>query len=183
MSYSQREKFYGNSAIVTSVTTEDFGTDALAGMNFQRRLEASCFDPDQPYYAPIQTAQDFMKKSTSSQVLASSYRPMTYNADLNKIFSKPIYSALKAGLAKFDRTAPGFIQNGMLIAPETRTSSPLRLVRDRLTFAAENIENLFPIGEGSGYAGGIISSAADGYKLGKMFKRQTAHKAADSLEN
>ncbi|MFO7897081.1 MAG: NAD(P)-binding protein [Candidatus Cloacimonadales bacterium] len=180
MSYSSREKFYGNSAIVTSVTADDFGAGALAGMNFQRRLEASCFDPEQPYYAPLQTAQDFMTKSSSSSVLASSYRPMTYKADLNKIFPKPIYSALKAGLAKFERTAPGFIENGMLIAPETRTSSPVRMLRDRDNFSAQKIENLFPIGEGSGYAGGIVSSAADGYKLGKIFKRVTGTEPANT---
>ena len=171
MSYSKRENFYSNSAIVTSVTPEDFGKDALAGMHFQRMLESACYNPDKPYYAPVQKASDFMTKSESKGLVPTSYRPLTYNADLNEIFPKFIYSALKTGLAKFDKTAPGFIENGTLIAPETRTSSPIRITRDRASFEAIGFTNLYPIGEGSGYAGGIMSSAVDGYKIGKIFQK------------
>ena len=72
---------------------------------------------------------------------------------------------------KFQKSAPGFINNGVLIAPETRTSAPIRILRDRENFNSIGLDNFYPIGEGSGYAGGIISSAVDGYKVGKIFEK------------
>ena len=110
-----------------------------------------------------------MKNSFSSDQKLTSFQPGLFQHDLNQIFSQNIIKAIKFGLTKFDNRIPGFIDNGLLLAPETRTSSPIRLLRERETFLANGISNLYPIGEGSGYAGGIMSSAADGYKCGKLF--------------
>jgi len=110
-----------------------------------------------------------MKNSISSNNNLSSYRPGIFQSDLNQIFTQNITEAIKSALIKFDKRIPGFVDSSLLLAPETRTSSPVRLLREPVTFQANGIVNLFPIGEGSGYAGGIMSSAADGFKCGKLF--------------
>ncbi len=171
MSYSLRDNNFSNSAIVATLNENDYGTGIFAAMDFQETLEKKCFNPDLPYHAPSQNAEDYLNNTTSKNVRTNSYRPAIYNANLNDFFSKSINSALKAGLYKFEKTAPGFIKNGVLIAPETRTSAPVRILRDREKFNSIGLDNFYPIGEGSGYAGGIISSAVDGYKVGKIFQK------------
>lgn len=166
MSYANRAGKWANSAIVAQVDAADYGTDLFAGLNFQRKIEMAAFR--QSLSAPVQRAEDFISGKISSQSW-SSYRPATYFADLNELFPQKIARALAEGLRAFDRKIPGFIKEGYLTAPETRTSSPLRILRDKQSLASVTVDNLFPIGEGAGYAGGIISSAADGYKTGSMF--------------
>ncbi len=169
MSYKDRNNTFANSAIVATVNNIDFGDDILAGMKFQQQIETKCFKHSKPYLAPSQNATDFMKNSISTDQKLTSFNPGTFQFDLNEIFSKNITESIKFGLIKFNRRVPGFIENGLLLAPETRTSSPVRLRRKRETYQARGVTNLFPIGEGSGYAGGIMSSAADGFKCGHLF--------------
>ena len=169
MSYKDRNNKFANSAIVATVNNSDFGEDLLAGMMFQQQIEKKCFSNDRPYLAPSQNALNFMNNSTSNTFTKTSFQPGFFHHDLNTIFPSKITEAIKFGLTKFNKRTPGFITNGLLLAPETRTSSPVRILRDRDTFQANGISNLFPIGEGSGYAGGIMSSAADGFKCGDKF--------------
>jgi len=169
MSYKDRNNHFANSAIVATVNKIDFGDDILAGMKFQQQIEKNCFNHSKPYFAPSQNALDFINKSTSNKLTQTSFLPGIFHKDLSNIFSNSVTDALKFGLMKFEKRIPGFLENGLLLAPETRTSSPVRLIRERDTFQANGISNLFPIGEGSGYAGGIISSATDGYKCCKQF--------------
>lgn len=169
MSYKDRNNIFANSAIVATVNRNDFGDDILAGMKFQQQIEKKCFNHSKPYFAPSQNAIDFMKNSISSAQNKTSFLPGIYNHDLNEVFQRSVIESIKFGLTKFNKRIPGFIDNGLLSAPETRTSSPVRLLREQETFLANGITNLYPIGEGSGYAGGIMSSAADGYKLGSIF--------------
>ena len=169
MSYKNRNNNFANSAIVATVSKNDFGDEILAGMEFQQQIEKKCFDHSKPYFAPSQSANDFIKNSISSIHNKTSFLPGTFQQDLNNIFPQNITKALKFGLTQFNRRIPEFINNGLLLAPETRTSSPIRLLRERDTLQANEISNLFPIGEGSGYAGGIMSSAADGLKCGYLF--------------
>ncbi|MDA3814316.1 MAG: hypothetical protein PF570_08695 [Candidatus Cloacimonetes bacterium] len=169
MSFKDRSNKLANSAIVTTVNKIDFGDDILAGMKFQQQIEKKCFNHSKPYFAPTQNADDFMKNSISSTQNQTSFLHGTYQEDLNEVFPQNITESLKSGLNKFNNKIPGFIDNGLLLAPETRTSSPVRLLRKRDTFQANGFTNLFPIGEGSGYAGGIMSSAADGFKCGNLF--------------
>ncbi|MCK5051982.1 MAG: hypothetical protein KAS53_09685 [Candidatus Cloacimonetes bacterium] len=169
MSYKDRDNTFTNSAIVVTVNRNDFGYDILDGMKFQQQIEKKCFNHSKPYFAPSQKANDFMKNSISSDQKLTSFKAGTFQLDLNQVFSQNISKAIKFGLTKFNRRIPGFIENGLLLAPETRTSSPVRLLRERVTSQANGITNLFPIGEGSGYAGGIMSSAADGFKCGYLF--------------
>lgn len=169
MSNSVRSGKFGNSAIVATVNEIDYGKGVLAGMEFQRMIEQKCFDANNPYLAPMQAAKDFMKSISTKIKPKTSFLPDTYSADLDSIFSKSISNAINTGMTKFNQKAKGFVENGIFVAPETRTSSPVRLIRSKTAFHSENVENLFPIGEGAGYAGGIMSSAADGYKLGSLF--------------
>ena len=171
MSYSLRDNSFSNSAIVATLNKNDYGKGIFAAMDFQESLEKKCFNSDFPYHAPSQNAEDYLNNIVSKKVRTNSYRPATYKANLNDFFPKTISSALKAGLYKFQKSAPGFINNGVLIAPETRTSAPIRILRDRENFNSIGLDNFYPIGEGSGYAGGIISSAVDGYKVGKIFEK------------
>ena len=169
MSYKDRNNTFANSAIVATVNNNDFGDDILAGMKFQQQIETKCFNHSKTYFAPSQNAVDFMKNSISVDQKLTSYKPGSFQFDLNQIFSQNVTESIKFGLTKFNRRIPGFIENGLLLAPETRTSSPVRLLREHKSLHANGITNLFPIGEGSGYAGGIMSSAADGFKCGYLF--------------
>jgi hypothetical protein len=169
MSNSLRDGRFANSAIVATVNERDFGNSILAGMQYQRKIEQYCFNQNLPYFAPAQSAEDYLRSIQSAHLKKASYSPGIYPFDLNKIFSNDINNAIKTGLKSFDRKVNGFIKNGILVAPETRTSSPVRILRDAKNFYSSSALNLYPCGEGSGYAGGIMSSAADGYKVGSVF--------------
>jgi uncharacterized FAD-dependent dehydrogenase len=170
MSFQKRNNEFANSAIVVTVNEADYGQGNLAGMEFQRKIEKKCFKLDNPYFAPAQKALDFLNNKSNDSVPKTSYLPGIISSDLNSFFSPGITKTLKTGLNSFEKRIPGFTKKGILLAPETRTSSPVRILRDKETFESATISNLYPIGEGSGYAGGIMSSAADGYKLGCLFK-------------
>lgn len=169
MSFANRESKFGNSAVVVTVNDRDYGKHRLAGLDFQRKIEKQCFTSSHPYFAPTQPAANFMKSLASGKRYETSYRPGTYDFDLNSIYPDDITNALKIGLKTFDKRAAGFIENGIFIAAETRTSSPVSIIRDHRTYSTKNVINLFPVGEGSGHAGGIMSSAVDGYKCGLTF--------------
>ncbi len=170
MSFRKRDNKFANSAIVVTVNRIDFGNEILAGMKFQRMIESKCFQSDHPYFAPVQKPVDFLQNSITKQLSKTSYEPGTVSQDLNNILPADITTSLKAGLKSFQKRTPGFCEKGILLAPETRTSSPVRILRNKETFESNKISNLYPIGEGSGYAGGIMSSAADGLKTGCLFK-------------
>ena len=170
MSFRKRDNKFANSALVVTVNEKDFGNKPLAGVKYQRQIEKIFFNEKKPYFASIQSAKDFLQHKISSEYLETSYLPGTVRTDLNNLLPAPIADSLKFALKMFDRKISGFTGNGILLAPETRTSSPIRINRNKFDFSAVKIKNLFPIGEGAGYAGGIISSATDGFKVGKLFK-------------
>ncbi len=169
MSYSKRDAFFSNSAVVVTVNEKDFGSKPLDGIHFQRKIEQKCFNPQLPYFAPTQSAGDFCGIRKAS-LARNSYRPGTYNIDLRDVYPKALTRALQTGMKHFEQLHRDFICKGVLIAPETRTSSPVRILRRQDNGSSVNCENLYPIGEGSGYAGGIVSSAVDGYRLGRSFR-------------
>ena len=169
MSNEKRDNYYANSAIVATVDEHDFGKNTLDGIRFQQHLEKLFFNQNQPYFSPIQKAEDFLKNSISENIVKSSFGHGTYKCNISQKLPVSISKDLHKGLINFDSKFRGFINNGVILAPETRTSSPIRIVRNRETFETIRIKNIFPIGEGSGYAGGIVSSATDGVKLGNLF--------------
>ncbi|MCD7807942.1 MAG: NAD(P)/FAD-dependent oxidoreductase [Erysipelotrichaceae bacterium] len=164
MSYHSRDLENANSAILVSITPEDFESDdVLAGIDFQRNLEKQAFVlGGSNYQAPVQLALNYIydEHKAFGQVKPS-YLPGVKEADLNRLFPPFINESLKDGLIKMNQKMPGFIdESTILTGVETRSSSPVRIVRDE--HYQSSIKGVHPIGEGAGYAGGIMSSAIDG---------------------
>lgn len=139
----------------------------LAGEAMQRHLEAraACMSPEQ-LRAPAQRVVDFLAEKVSETLPKTSYRLGVHSAPLHKLYTPEITAALQQALRKFPRTIPDFLdENAVLIGVETRTSAPVRVVRDDVTLEAQGLGGLFPCGEGAGYAGGIVSAAVEGLRV------------------
>ncbi len=172
MSCFARDGMNANSAILVNITPSDFSSDdPLAGMYFQRELERRAYIAGGcSYRAPAQRIGDFMRVSVSvdGQAIEPTYRPGVAYTELDKLFPDFISESLREAIKIFDGKIRGFADpNAILTAPETRSSSPVRLLRDKKTMQA-NIRGIYPCGEGAGYAGGIMSAAVDGIKIAEM---------------
>jgi len=171
MSLKRRDSPLANAALVVSVEPADVrawsggSDDALAGIAFQRAVEERAFAAGGGgFIAPAQRVVDFLAARPSDEVLPSTYRPGVVPGDVSALLPDFVVSALRQGIRQFDKTAPGFISpQAQLVGVETRTSSPLRIVRDA-GFMSPSHPGLFPLGEGAGYAGGIVSAAIDGLR-------------------
>lgn len=168
MSKYARDMQNGNSALVVSVTPEDFGsTHPLAGIEYQRIWERKAFEAGGgDYRAPAQLVGDFLFGTASSKCggVKPSYTPGVKMTDLHLCLPEYVTTTLKEAIKNFNRKIKGFAKReALLTGVETRTSAPVRIVRKE-NMESENIDNLYPIGEGAGYAGGIISAAVDGIK-------------------
>ncbi len=167
MSYSNRATAFANSAVVVSVKAAMLSGGVLAGLEYQQNLERKAFilgGGDFTY--PAQTAAAFLEHrlDTGDLPRTSFQKPLRW-CDFNSLFDSVVAGTLAEAFRAFDRKIPGFIRHGLLIGPESRTSSPVRIVRDPKTLQSKNTEGLYPIGEGAGYSGGIVSSGADGFRL------------------
>lgn len=167
MSMSRRDGGFTNGAIVTTVMPADLPDHPLAGMKFREGIERSAAVKGR-LSAPCQSASGFVGFS-ERQKPVSTYKPSCYEDDLNRIVPRVFADRIKEGLKKFDRQIRGFIEKGVVVGPETGTSSPIRILRNPETFESVSSPGLYPIGEGAGYAGGIVSSAVDGIRLGMKF--------------
>jgi uncharacterized FAD-dependent dehydrogenase len=175
MSFSKRDSQWANSALVVTISADDkvlkeyrekYGV--LAGLEFQREMERkACKLGGGNLTVPVQRMTDFCEGTVSSTVPSSSYRLGVKSAPCHEIYPDPITHALRDALTNyFDKQMPGFLSSsGLLHAVETRSSSPLRVARDPETLTAIGAENLYPSGEGAGYAGGIVSAAVDGVNV------------------
>lgn len=136
----------------------------LSVMHFQEQLEKDCWQQgNMQQTAPAQRMVDFVNNKLSYDLPKSSYAPGLISSPLHFWMPKPIVHRLQEGFKVFGKHAHGFLTNeAVLIAVETRTSSPVRILRDRETLQHVRIEGLFPCGEGAGYAGGIVSAGVDG---------------------
>ena len=166
MSYHARDAANSNSALLVGVRTGDFGDDhPLAGFVLQRRIEKAAYAAGGGgYTAPAQRVEDFLSDRASSRFgeVIPSYRPGVLPADLRAVLPEFIIRNLKSGIRAMNAQLPGFaMPDAVLTGPETRSSSPVRMLR-RPTGESEDIAGLFPVGEGAGFAGGIVSSAIDG---------------------
>ena len=167
MSNFARNGVNANSALLVGVTTADFdSTSPLNGMYFQKDLEEKAFRlGGSNYNAPVQRVEDFIsnKKSTFIGSIKPSYKPGVTLSNLNEILPDFVAQTLKEGLIYFDTKLKGFANpDSILTGVETRTSSPVRILRNENLVS--NIDGLYPCGEGAGYAGGIMSAAVDGIK-------------------
>jgi uncharacterized FAD-dependent dehydrogenase len=172
MSPSLRNSPWANSGIVTEVRLSDFEHltaefGPLAGLEFQRRLELSAkIRGGEAQTAPAQRVADFVSAQPSRSLPKTSYVPGITPSRLDEWLPGFISSALRAGISTFGRRMRGFVTNdAVVVGVESRTSTPVRIPRDETTLAHPVIENLYPAGEGAGYAGGIISAALDGERI------------------
>ncbi len=170
MSNYNRDGKNSNAALVVSVLPEDCGNSLFDGMNFQRYLEQKAFVMGgKDYSAPIQTVAGFLDNNigTAPKRILPSYMDGKRNSlcNLNELFPSYINSFLKEGLVKFENKIKGYApRDAVMTGVETRTSSPLRIVRNDMLFSPSD-SNVFPCGEGAGYAGGITSASVDGIRV------------------
>jgi Uncharacterized FAD-dependent dehydrogenases len=168
MSYHARDSGIANSAVIVTVGPADFGDNSvLAGMHFQRGLESKAFQlGGGDYSAPVQKVGDFLKGETSADFreLKPTYLPGYTSANLWELLPQDICRAIADGIRYFGRQLRGFDwPEAVLTGVETRTSAPVRIMRNE-NRETMGVTGIYPVGEGAGYAGGIISSALDGWK-------------------
>lgn len=165
MSNYHRDSGIANSALLVTVGPADFGTDALAGIEFQSKYEALAFAcAGSNYHAPVQTVGDFLmgKKGSRQFLTKPTYTPGIMPVDLGECLPDFVVRTLKNALPHFGRKIKGFDDPAALMTGvETRSSAPCRIVRDQKGVSVST-EGFYPIGEGAGYAGGIMSAAVDG---------------------
>lgn len=187
MSPSRRDSKYANSGLVVAITDADLKPYAdegpLAGLALQQELErwacrmgsqgngaAGSGQPSQT--APAQRVADFVDRRVSSDLLPTSYQPGLVSVDMDEVLPDHIAQPLRQGLRDFGRKMRGYLSNdGQIIGVESRTSSPVRIPRDRDTCEHVTVRGLFPCGEGAGYAGGIVSAAMDGERCAEQLVR------------
>ena len=171
MSPSNRGGQWSNSGMVVETRAEDIeGDDPLRVMHFQERLERDCWQQgNMRQTAPAQRMEDFVNKRLSYDLPRSSYAPGLISSPLHFWMPQPVSHRLQEGFKAFGRQCHGFLTNeAVMIGVETRTSSPVRIVRDGDTLMHVRLEGLFPCGEGAGYAGGIVSAGVDGERCAEM---------------
>ena len=167
MSLSGRDSPFANSGMVVTVPIEHFpGTDVLAGVRLQATYEQRAFAIGRgEYLCPIQGADDFLARRATRSLPPCSYPRGLVLADMAELVPPMIVEALRHGLPLLDRRWQGrFLTDATLVGPEARGSCPIRMVRDAQTREAPGIAGLYPVGEGAGYAGGIVSAAVDGLR-------------------
>lgn len=168
MSYYSRKEKNANSAIVVNISPIDFNEDPIKGIAFQRKYERLAFElGGKNYKAPIQLVGDFLEDKESIAIgdVKPTYTPGVTPSNLALALPNYVSSSIRHALPHFNQKLKGFsTYDAVLTGVETRTSSPLRILRDKTTRESTNIKGLYPIGEGAGYAGGIMSAALDGLK-------------------
>jgi uncharacterized FAD-dependent dehydrogenase len=177
MSNSRHDTTFANSGVMVTLDPREFGSDhPLAGVELQRRYEAIAFELGRgSYLSPIQSAADFQagRAPVADEKFACSYPRGVVPANLEAVLPPGVIRAVRSGLAVMDRKWRGeFLRNATLVGPEMRGSSPLRIARDTDSRQTPGIVGLYPVGEGAGYAGGIISAAVDGLRTAKAVVRQ-----------
>lgn len=174
---SKRNNPFANSGIVVAVDQTDFkpfaARGALAGMYYQNDIEVKAASAGGGNMrAPAQRLTDFIKRTSSSSLPTSSYLPGLAACNLGEVLPRRIQDHLRSALQAFNKRIPGFVSDeAIAVAAESRTSSPVRIPRDLQDFNHPQLANLFPCGEGAGYAGGIVSAAMDGERVAKACAR------------
>ncbi len=168
MSYSNRDSGFANSGIVTTVEPAGLqGDSVFAGVELQERFEAAAAEAvSLTPRVPAQRLADFLADRPSDSLPAGSCRTGMVAASLRRLAPSQISDAVAAALHRFDRQLPGFLRHpeAVLVGPEARSSCPVRILRDEETLMAPGWDGLYPVGEGAGYAGGIVSAAVDGMR-------------------
>lgn len=179
---SKRNNPFANSGMVVAVNEADYAHlhkkhGSLAAMEFQRAVEIKAYEyGGGKFAAPAQRLIDFTEKKLSATMPDCSYLPGINAAPMQEILPSFIYKSLSAAFKEFGKKMKGYFTNdAIVVATESRTSSPVRIPRDPKTLEHPQIKNLFPCGEGAGYAGGIVSAAMDGERVASMIAQLTLH--------
>lgn len=165
---SKRNNPYANSGIVVGLELQDFEPykkyGALAGLQFQKEIEHKAWIMGgKTQTAPAQNLQDFVNNKLSSKLVHCSYQPGTQSVQMNDVLGKMIGPTLQQGFKAFGNKMRGYVSNdAIIVGVESRTSTPVRIPRDKITLQHVQLKNLYPCAEGAGYAGGIVSAAMDG---------------------
>ncbi|WP_152287600.1 NAD(P)/FAD-dependent oxidoreductase [Flavicella marina] len=173
---SKRDQPTSNSGIAVELRIEDFKEyqkfGPLAAMEFQKNIEQKAWRlGGETQKVPAQRLTDFTRGKLSNDIPKTSYQPGTTSTELAEVFPNFIYKTLQDGFKQFDKSMRGYLTNEAVVhAPESRTSSPVRIPRNADTLEHPQIKGLYPCGEGAGYAGGIISAAIDGEKCAEQCK-------------
>lgn len=173
MSNNARGGKNANSALLVNVNTTDFPSkEPLSGVDFQEEIEKKAFVlAGSDYKAPAQYVADFLGEEMGEKV-EPTYRPGVKFCNISQVFPGFVTDTLKLAIKEFDRKLKGFASGGaVMTAPETRSSAPVRIVRDKESYMTD-IRGLYPAGEGAGYAGGIMSAAVDGIKVAEAIVRK-----------
>ena len=179
---SKRDQATANSGIVIELKLEDFKPyekfGALAGMEFQKAIEQKAWQlGGNTQKVPAQRMVDFAQNKVSASIPKTSYVPGTTSVEMGQVFPGFLSQILREGFAEFGKSMRGYLTNeAILHAPESRTSSPVRIPRDDETLEHVQIKGLYPCGEGAGYAGGIVSAAIDGEKCALMIAASLKNK-------
>lgn len=180
MSYSKRAAWWANSAVIVEVQPGDYpGSDPLAGARYQDEIERRAFAAGGgEFKAPGQRVSDLLAGKGSVEVPRNSYTLGVTPSDLREVLPPPLVAGLIEAIRHFDKQIPGFAgPEGLLIAPETRTTAPLRFLRDE-RLESPRLPGLMPVGEGAGYAGGIVSAALDGDRAARSIIERVGALAA-----
>ncbi|MGN1277069.1 MAG: NAD(P)/FAD-dependent oxidoreductase [Floccifex sp.] len=165
MSYASRDGVNANSALLVQVNESDYGTSIFAGLRYQEQLEKKAYQMANSYKTLVQLASDYLNNQESNHLeqVQPTYELGYVFANLNELFSEPVNLALHEALQAYEQKVPGFVSSGAILsAVESRSSASVRILRDASLQA--NVKGIYPCGEGSGYAGGIMTSAIDGIK-------------------
>jgi uncharacterized FAD-dependent dehydrogenase len=156
---------------------------ALAGMSFQETVEQNAFNAGGGnMVAPAQRLDDFLHNKISGGLPRCSYLPGIHSASLKEVLPSFIYKTLVNGFKEAGKKMRGYITNeAVVVATESRTSSPVKIPRDENRLHHPRITNLYPCGEGAGYAGGIVSAAMDGERIARQITRDLYNKVAEKL--
>ncbi len=164
MSYCARDGKNANSAVLTEVLPEDLPEDILSGVELQRSIEQAAYSITGGRGVPVSTVGSYLYGKSAEPICEPTVRPSVVYSDISKVFPEFINRSLKLGIAALDNRLSGFADSGaVLTAPESRSSSPVRMVRDE-KLNSVSFSGIYPSGEGAGYAGGIMSAAVDGMK-------------------
>lgn len=182
MSYAKRNSPFANSGIVVEIRMEDiapfYKEGPFAFMAFQKALEqkAFAFGGSRGQQAPGQRMTDFINGKISSSLPKTSYLPGVRLAPVHEMFPPELYDRLKKALVSFSQKRKGFLtREAVVLAVESRTSSPVKIPRDHSTLMHPNVRHLYPCGEGAGYAGGIVSSAMDGQRVARKIAENLSY--------
>lgn len=179
---SKRNNPYANSGIVVTIDDEELADfekyGPLKGLKFQEYIEKKCWQlAGETQRVPAQRLQDFISKRKSTSIPKNSYQPGTTSVEMDSIFPKAMTKRLREGFKKFTQKMKGFDHpDAVILAPESRTSSPVRIPRDENTLEHPELKGLFPCGEGAGYAGGIVSAAIDGERCAEAVMKEITNK-------